>query len=41
MHKQLIERARSRGLKVFGATLTPFWGAAYYTDIGEGETTGC
>jgi lysophospholipase L1-like esterase len=37
VHKQLIERARSRGLKVFGATLTPFWGAAYYTDIGEAK----
>ena len=36
-HKQLIERARSRGLKVFGATLTPFWGAAYYTDVGEAK----
>jgi lysophospholipase L1-like esterase len=36
-HKQLIARARSRGLKVFGATLTPFWGAAYYTDVGEAK----
>jgi lysophospholipase L1-like esterase len=36
-HKQLIERARSKGLKVIGATLTPFWGAAYYTDVGEAK----
>jgi lysophospholipase L1-like esterase len=36
-HKQLVERARSRGLRVFGATLTPFWGAAYYTDVGEAK----
>ena len=35
-HRQLIERARARGLKVYGATLTPFEGAAYYT--AEGET---
>ena len=34
-HKQLIGRAHSRGLKIYGATLTPFWGAAYYTEIGE------
>jgi lysophospholipase L1-like esterase len=34
-HKQLIERAHSRGLKIYGATLTPFYGAAYYTDVGE------
>jgi lysophospholipase L1-like esterase len=36
-HKQLIERARARGLKIFGGTLTPFWGAAYYTDVGEAK----
>ena len=30
-HRQLIERAHQRGLKIFGATLTPFEGAAYYT----------
>jgi lysophospholipase L1-like esterase len=34
-HKQLIEQARTRGLKIFGATLTPFYGAAYYTEVGE------
>ena len=36
-HKQLIERARSRGLKVYGATLTPFKGAAYWTAEGEAK----
>jgi lysophospholipase L1-like esterase len=36
-HKQLIERAHARGLKIFGATLTPFWGAAYYTEVGEAK----
>jgi lysophospholipase L1-like esterase len=34
-HKQMIERAHMRGIKVIGATLTPFAGAAYYTDEGE------
>jgi lysophospholipase L1-like esterase len=33
-HKQLIERARARGLKIYGATLTPYEGAAYYTPEG-------
>ena len=28
-HRQLIERAHARGLKIYGATLTPFEGAAY------------
>ncbi len=36
-HKQLIERAHARGVKILGATLTPFWGAAYYTDVGEAK----
>ena len=36
-HKQLIERAHARGLRIFGATLTPFWGAGYYTDAGEAK----
>ena len=34
-YQQLIDRAHSRGLKIFGATLTPFEGAAYYTPEGE------
>lgn len=36
-HKQLIERAHTRGLKIFGATLTPFEGAAYFTKEGEAK----
>jgi lysophospholipase L1-like esterase len=38
-HKQLIERAHARGLKIYGATLTPFEGAAYYTPEGEAKRT--
>ena len=33
--QQLIERAHARGLKIFGATLTPIEGAAYATRTGE------
>jgi lysophospholipase L1-like esterase len=36
-HRQLIDRAHSRGLKIFGATLTPFEGAAYATPEGEAK----
>jgi len=36
-HKQLIERAHSRGLKIYGATLTPYDGAAYYSPEGEAK----
>jgi len=36
-HKQLIERAHAKGLKIIGATLTPFWGANYYTEVGEAK----
>ena len=36
-HRQLIERAHARGLKIFGATLTPFDGAAYFTQEGEAK----
>lgn len=35
--QQLIERAHEHGLKIFGATLTPFEGAAYYTPEGEAK----
>lgn len=34
-HKQIIERAHMHGIKVIGATLTPYVGAAYATDQGE------
>jgi lysophospholipase L1-like esterase len=33
--KQLIERGHEHGIKVIGGTLTPFEGAAYYSDAGE------
>lgn len=36
-HRQLIERAHAHGLKIFGATLTPFEGAAYWTKEGEAK----
>jgi len=36
-HKQLIERAHARGLKIYGGTLTPFYGAPNYTDVGESK----
>jgi lysophospholipase L1-like esterase len=36
-HQQLIARARARGLKILGATLTPFEGAAYQTAVGEAK----
>lgn len=34
-HKQLIARAHERGLEIFGATLTPYDGAAYFSPEGE------
>jgi len=34
-HKQLIDRAHARGVKIYGATLTPFEGAPYFTPEGE------
>ena len=33
--RQIIQRAHTHGIKVIGATLTPFEGAAYYTEKGE------
>ena len=36
-HQQLIEQAHARGLKIIGATLTPFWGANNYTVAGEAK----
>lgn len=36
-HEQLIERAHAKGLKIFGATLTPFEGAAYFSPAGEAK----
>jgi lysophospholipase L1-like esterase len=34
-HRQMIARAHAQGVKIFGATLTPFEGAAYFTEAGE------
>jgi len=34
-YKQIIQRAHARGLKIYGGTLTPFYDAAYYSDVGE------
>ena len=36
-HRQLIARAHARGLTIYGATLTPFEGAGYYTPEGEAK----
>ncbi len=36
-HRQLIARAHGRGLTIYGATLTPFEGAGYYTPEGEAK----
>jgi lysophospholipase L1-like esterase len=36
-HKALIERAHARGLRVYGATLTPFEGANSWTPEGEAK----
>ena len=33
--QQIVQRAHARGIKVFGSTLNPFGGAAYYNDAGE------
>ncbi len=33
----MIARAHAKGLKIFGATLTPFDGAAYFTPEGEAK----
>ncbi|MEQ1759002.1 MAG: SGNH/GDSL hydrolase family protein [Vicinamibacterales bacterium] len=36
-HRQMIERAHSRGIRIYGATLTPFEGANYWTPEGEAK----
>ncbi|TCO41636.1 lysophospholipase L1-like esterase [Kribbella antiqua] len=37
VHRQFIQRAHQAGLKVIGATLTPYEGAGYYTPAGEAD----
>jgi lysophospholipase L1-like esterase len=34
-HEQMVERAHEHGLKIYGATLTPYEGAAYFSPAGE------
>jgi lysophospholipase L1-like esterase len=34
-YRQMAARAHERGIKVIGATLTPYEGAAYYSATGE------
>jgi len=36
-HQQMVERAHEHGLKIFGATLLPFDGAAYWSPEGEAK----
>jgi lysophospholipase L1-like esterase len=36
-HRQMIDRAHDHGLRIFGATLTPFEGAGYWTAEGEAK----
>jgi lysophospholipase L1-like esterase len=36
-HRQIIARAHARGLRIYGGTLTPFEGAAYWTPEGEAK----
>ena len=36
-HKQMIERAHAQGIKIYGATLTPFEGATNWTPEGEAK----
>lgn len=33
--RQIVDRAHEHGIRVFGATLTPYYGADYYSDDGE------
>jgi lysophospholipase L1-like esterase len=35
--RQIIERARTHGLKVYGGTLTPYEGAMYFSPQGEAK----
>ncbi len=35
IYRQMIARSHQRGIKVYGATLTPYEGAGYFSDTGE------
>jgi len=36
-YEQIIAQAHAAGLKIFGATLTPYQGSGYYSAIGEAK----
>ncbi len=36
-HRQMIQRAHAHGIRIYGATLTPFEGANYWTPNGEAK----
>ena len=36
-HQELVRRAHAAGLVIYGATLLPFEGAAYFTEVGEAK----
>ncbi len=38
-YQQLIARAHSKGLKIYGATIAPYGGAGYWSDQGEAMRT--
>lgn len=37
VYRQFIERAHDHGIRVIGATITPYEGAGYYTEAGEAD----
>jgi lysophospholipase L1-like esterase len=37
VYRQFISRSHDAGIKVFGATLTPYGGAGYYSEAGEAD----
>lgn len=39
-HTALVQRARARGLRIYGGTLTPFEGAITYSETGEAKRQG-
>ena len=39
-HRALVQRAHAHGLMIYGATLTPFEGALYFTETGEAKRQG-
>src|SRR5262249_15320150 len=38
-YRQVVARAHAHGIKVIGCTLTPYEGAAYYSEAGEAIRT--